>query len=140
MHSVLEWNTVCICCYTNFLGQINTPVKEKYCSVFSQILPTCPLMRMNCWTLTLRKEEAATLPAATMKSIISMVAPGKLSEKNWGEQCLMIVLTISLYKEELKKKGKRMSRTWTNNEKKADIEQKIGNKKACKFTVAIRTF
>ena len=62
-------------------------------------------MRMNWWILTLRKEEAATLPAATMKSIISMVAPGKPSEKNWGEQCLMIVLTISL-QEEKGKKGK----------------------------------
>lgn len=47
-------------------------------------------------SLTLRKEDAATLPAAKMKSMISMVAPGKPSEKNCGEQCLMIVLTISL--------------------------------------------
>lgn len=44
----------------------------------------------------MRKAEEATLPAATIKSIISIVAPGKPSEKNWGEQCLMIVLTISL--------------------------------------------
>lgn len=32
--------------------------------------------------LTLRKAEEATLPAATIKSIISIVAPGKPSEKN----------------------------------------------------------
>lgn len=44
----------------------------------------------------MRKAEEATLLAAIIKSIISIVAPGKPSEKNWGEQCLMIVLTISL--------------------------------------------
>lgn len=71
---------------------------------------------MIWWALTLRKEEAATLPAATMKSIISMVAPGKPSEKNWGEQCLMIVLTISLQEEEGKKEKK--------NVKKMNIEWK----------------
>jgi hypothetical protein len=32
--------------------------------------------------LTLRKAEEATLPAAIRKSIISIVAPGKPSEKN----------------------------------------------------------
>lgn len=32
--------------------------------------------------LTLRNAEEATLPAATIKSIISIVAPGKPSEKN----------------------------------------------------------
>lgn len=70
-------------------------------------------MRINWWILTLRKEEAATLPAATMKSIISMVAPGKPSEKNWGEQCLMIVLTISSQKE----KGKKEEYQHESNEK-----------------------
>lgn len=65
---------------------------------------------MIWWALTLRKEEAATLPAATMKSIISMVAPGKPSEKNWGEQCLMIVLTISLQEEEGKKEKKNVKK------------------------------
>lgn len=57
----------------------------------------------------MRKAEEATLPAATIKSIISIVAPGKPSEKNWGEQCLMIVLTISLgIKREGEKKKLQM--------------------------------
>lgn len=75
-------------------------------------------MRINWWILTLRKEEAATLPAATMKSIMSMVAPGKPSEKNWGEQCLMIVLTISSQKEKEKKEEYQHESRWKMNEKK----------------------
>ena len=52
---------------------------------------------VNCSSvvLTLREEQAVTLLAAMMKSRISMVAPGSPMEKNRGEQCLMMVFTMS---------------------------------------------
>lgn len=54
--------------------------------------------------LTLREEDAVTLLAATMKSKMSMVAPGRPMEKKRGEQCLMMVLTMS-WKEERQEDG-----------------------------------
>ena len=45
--------------------------------------------------LTLSEEQAVTLLAAMIKSRMSMVAPGRPTQKNRGEQCLMMVLTMS---------------------------------------------
>lgn len=47
------------------------------------------------WFLTLRDEQAVTRLAATMKSRMSIVAPGRPIEKKRGEQCLMMVFTMS---------------------------------------------
>lgn len=43
----------------------------------------------------MRDEQAVTRLAATMKSRISIVAPGSPIEKKRGEQCLMMVFTMS---------------------------------------------
>ncbi len=43
----------------------------------------------------MRDEQAVTRLAATMKSRMSIVAPGSPIEKKRGEQCLMMVFTMS---------------------------------------------